>query len=77
MSGHLFSYQHLQSVDEPVRADGLEASVNLDASSSMLVRALMAEAWGASCSERHERSVDMTFLTSTITLAVTEVSLGL
>lgn len=36
MSGHPFSYQHLQSVDEPVRADGLEASMNLDASSSML-----------------------------------------
>ena len=51
--------------------------MNLDAASSMLVRALMAEAWGASCSERHERSMDMTFLTSTITLAVTEVFLGL
>lgn len=63
MSGHLFSYQHLQSVDEPVRADRLEASVSLDASTGMLVRALMAEAQGASCSERHERSMNMTFLT--------------
>lgn len=45
MSGHLFSYQHLQSVDEPVRADRLEASVSLDASTGMLVRVLLAEAW--------------------------------